>query len=114
MRKQEIKFSPGKKVEVEVAENFLRRAWGLSLRGEGKMLFKFPRPSRARIDMMLLSKPLYLYFMNSDKEVIEVQKAEPWSFNPKSWKLYSPRKPYKYLLESFEDLGVEENQKIDF
>ena len=104
----------GEKISVEVAENMISRARGLSLREEGKMLFKFPRPTRAKIDMMLLSRPLHLYFMDADGEVIDVQKAEPWSWDPRTWKLYSPERPYSYLLESFEDLGLEEGDEIDF
>lgn len=102
------------KFKVEVAENVFTRAKGLSLRSEGKMLFKFSRDSRAKIDMMLLSRPLYLYFMDSDRKVIDVQKAEPWSFDPRSWKLYSPGRPYRFLLESFEELGVEEGDEVEF
>lgn len=103
-----------KEYEVEVAETLLNRAWGLSLRKEGKMLFKFPDNVRAGIDMMMLSKPLHLYFMNEEKRVIEVQEAEPWGVNPKTWKLYRPEKPYRYLLESFKDLDIEEGDKINF
>lgn len=104
----------GEELEVEVAENMFSRARGLSFRREGKMLFKFPRPTRAKIDMMLLSRPLHLYFMDEDKEVIDVQKADPWCWDPRTWKLYSPEEPYTYLLESFEDLGLEEGDEIDF
>lgn len=78
------------------------------------MLFVFPRSTRAKIDMMFLSKPLYLYFMGSEKEVIDVQKAEPWNWNPNTWKLYSPGVKYRYLLESFEDLEIEEGEVIEF
>lgn len=113
MKSEEIRVN-GEKLEVEVADNFFTRAKGLSLRKEGKMLFRFSRESRAKIDMMLLSRPLYLYFMDSDGKVIDVQKAEPWSFDPRTWRLYSPERPYKYLLESFEDLGVEEDDKVEF
>jgi uncharacterized membrane protein (UPF0127 family) len=104
----------GEKISVEVAENMISRARGLSLREEGKMLFKFPRRTRAKIDMMLLSRPLHLYFMDEDKEIIEVQKAEPWGWDPRTWNLYSPEEPYSYLLESFQDLGLEEGDEIDF
>jgi uncharacterized membrane protein (UPF0127 family) len=104
----------GEEIEVEVAENILSRAKGLSLRKKGKMLFKFPRPTRAKIDMMLLSDPLYLYFMDSEKEIIGVQRAEPWSWDPRTWNFYSPERPYRYLLESFKDLGLKEGDKIDF
>ena len=101
-------------VEAEIADTVLKRAKGLSLKNSGKMLFKFNRDTRASIDMMLLSEPLYLYFMNSEKEIIDTQKAKPWTRNPKTWKLYSPDRPYRYLVESFEELGIEEGQKLEF
>jgi len=100
--------------EVEVADNFLSRAKGLSFRSEEKMLFVFPDSTRSYIDMMLLSKPLYLYFLDSEKQVIEVQKAEPWAWNPKTWKLYRPEKSYRYLLESFEELELSEGDMLEF
>lgn len=100
-------------LNVESAENFLERARGLSLREEGKMLFKFPRPTKAKIDMALLSKPLYLYFFNSDRELIHMEKAEPWSWNPRTWNLYSPDQKYQYLLESFENLELQEGDKLE-
>jgi len=101
-------------IEVELADNFLKRAWGLSRRNEGKMLFKFPRETRAKIDMALLSKPLYLYFFNSEKELIYQEKASSWSWNPKTWKMYSPPGKYQYLLESFEDLSLEKGAELSF
>lgn len=99
--------------QVELADNFISRAIGLSLREEGKMLFKFPRPTSAKIDMALLSKPLYLYFFNSDKELIYSEKAEPWNWNPNTWNFYRPEGKYRYLLESFEDLDLEEGEKLE-
>jgi uncharacterized membrane protein (UPF0127 family) len=99
--------------DVKIADNILKRAWGLSLKKKGKMLFKFPRPTSSSIDMMLLSKPLYLYFFDSDKELIYSEKAEPWSLSPKSWKLYRPEEKYQYLLESFEDLDLEEGEELE-
>lgn len=98
--------------KAEVADTFLKRSWGLSFRTEGKMLFKFPSDTKANIDMMLLSESLWLYFLNSDKEVINIQKAEPWSMNPRTWCLYSPDEPYRYLIESFEKLEIEEGEEV--
>ena len=113
MTKKAIVRFKEKRREVEVSETFLQRAWGLSLRKEGKMLFKFSKPTKTRVDMMLLSRPLHLYFLNQKREVIEVQKAEPWSWNPRTWKLYSPDKKYSYLLESFEELNLKEGDSIE-
>ncbi len=112
-KKTKIRYQQ-KTFEAEVANNFLTRAWGLSLRKKGKMLFKFPRKTKASIDMMLLSKPLHLYFLNSQKQIINVQKAQPWTWNPKTWKTYRPNQKYKYLLESFEDLEIKKGHKLEF
>ena len=110
-----VEIDTGKrKIKAEVADNVLSQALGLSFRKDGKMLFAFSRNSRAFIDMMLLSKPLYLYFMNSEKEVIEVQEAKPWGFDPRSWKLYRPDSSYRYLLESFEKLDIKEGERLEF
>ncbi|MFO7793542.1 MAG: DUF192 domain-containing protein [Candidatus Nanohaloarchaea archaeon] len=100
-------------LNVELADNLLKRAWGLSLRNEGKMLFKFPRPTKAKIDMVLLSVPLYLYFFDSEKELIHTEKAMPWGWNPRTWAFYRPEKRYQYLLESFENLGLEKGDKLN-
>jgi uncharacterized membrane protein (UPF0127 family) len=113
MEREEIEID-GKKFEAEVADNLFTRAKGLSFRSEGKMLFKFPRDTRGKIDMVFLSRPLYLYFMNSEGEVIDVQEAEPWTFDPRSWRLYSPGRPYRFLLESFEELDVKEGDFMEF
>ena len=101
-------------LEAELADTMFKRAKGLSLREKGKMLFKFHSDTSASIDMMLLSEPIYLYFLNSDKTVINVQKAEPWTANPKTWKFYSPDRHYRYLLESFEELDVGEGDELKF
>lgn len=103
----------GKKVEAEIADSLPKRIWGLSLREEGKMLFEFPRETRAKIDMALLSDSLHLYFFDSNKELIHYERARPWTWNPKTWRLYSPDRPYKYLLESFEELDLEEEDLLE-
>ncbi|MBC5793445.1 MAG: DUF192 domain-containing protein [Nanohaloarchaea archaeon] len=113
MRKTEVK-SDREKFDVEVAESFISKSWGLSLRSSGRMLFVFNRNTGAKVDMMLLSKPLHLYFLDSEKKVIEKQKAEPWKFDPRTWKLYSPENKYRYLLESFERLEIGEGDKLEF
>lgn len=113
MEKQKIQVN-GEIIEAEVASNIYTRAKGLSFRTEGKMIFKFPRDTRGKIDMVFLSKPLHLYFLDSNREVMDVQKAQPWTFNPKTWRLYSPGRPYRYLLESFEELDVDEGDIFEF
>lgn len=111
--KAEISVS-NKTFDAEIADTFLSKFAGFRLRSEGKMIFKFSEDSKAFIDMMLVPETLYLYFLDSDKNVIEIQKAEPWSLNPKTWKLYRPDKPYRYLLESFEKLELSKDDTLEF
>lgn len=112
-----------REVEVELGENTfkaeladtpLARAKGLSFRSEGKMLFRFPRPGRPAIDMMFLSVPLQLVFLDQEKRVVDVQRAEPWSLDPRTWKVYRPGEKSKYLLESSEFLDVEVGDRLEF
>lgn len=112
---KELKVRAGDdEISVELADTLHKRARGMSFRGDGKMLFTFQRDTNANIDMMFLSEPLHLYFMNSEKTVVEVQKAEPWGWNPRTWRLYSPDQPYRYLLESFEQLDIVEGDTLEF
>lgn len=100
--------------EAELADTVVSKFMGFRFRSEGKILFCFPRDTHALIDMMLVRKPLYLYFMDSNKQVIEVQKADPWSLNPKTWKFHRPDEPYRYLLESFDKLDLAEGDRLEF
>ena len=100
-------------VEAEVADSVLKRALGLSFRKSGKILFSFPREVNAPIDMMLMRDSLYLYFMNSEKEVIHMEKAEPWYRLPGKF-LHRPDERYRYLLESFEELDIEVGDELSF
>lgn len=99
---------------VELADSLLEKSWGLSRRSEGKMLFVFARPRRPAIDMMLVPEPLHLYFLDEEKKVVDIQRAEPWTLNPRTWRLYRPKQDSKYLLESFDDLGIEEGESLEF
>ncbi|MFB6190017.1 MAG: DUF192 domain-containing protein [Candidatus Nanohaloarchaea archaeon] len=105
---------PSGKVEAELADSVVARARGLSFRSEGKMLFRFPRTGKPVIDMMFLSVPLQLVFLDAEKKVVDVQRAEPWTFHPGTWKLYTPSEEARYLLESTEFLNVEEGDELEF
>ena len=104
----------GEIFEAELADSLLRKSWGLSMRKTGKMLFVFSSSGRPPIDMMLVQRPLNLYFLDDEKKVVDAREAEPWSFDPRTWKIYRPEQDSKYLLESFEDLGLEEGDSVEF
>ena len=110
----EVELNPSEVIEAELADSLLKKSWGLSRRSEGKMLFVFSRPRKPAIDMMLVPEPLNMYFLDSEKQVVDVVEAEPWSLDPRTWKIYRPDTDSKYLLESFEDLGLEESDSVGF
>ena len=112
-RKTEVRVGE-EKFESYLADSFLKRFWGLSLKKKGKMLFVLPWDTKAGIDMMLLSRPLHLYFIDSEKKVVDIKKAEPWTWNPKTWRIYRPETRHRYLLESFEKLDIQEGDKLGF
>lgn len=103
-----------KSFEAILADSFFRKFWGLSLKTSGKMLFVFKLQSRPAIDMMLVQEPLHLYFLDEGKNVVDVTLAKPWTLDPRTWKIYRPAQEAKFLLESFEDLGLEEGDQVDF
>lgn len=103
-----------KSFEAEIANTVFSKFLGFRFCSEGKMLFHFSRDTHALIDMFLLKESLYLYFIDSDKQIIEVQRAEPWKLDPRTWKFYRSEKPYRYLLESFEQLGLAEGDQLEF
>jgi hypothetical protein len=45
--------------------------------------------------------------------VIYTEKAHPWYTIPEKF-FHRPEEPYRYLLESFEELDLEEGERIDF
>jgi uncharacterized membrane protein (UPF0127 family) len=106
--------APERSFEAEVADSLLRKSWGLSMRKSGKMLFVFGLESRPPIDMMLVQEPLNLYFLDSEKRIQEKMRAEPWSLDPRTWKVYRPEEEASFLLESFEDLNLEEGDELEF
>ena len=112
---EKISVSGGGRVfEAALADSFFSKFWGLSMKTSGKMLFVFKLQSKPTIDMMLVQKPLHLYFLDEKKNIVDVKFAEPWTLNPWTWRLYRPEKDAKFLLESFEDLGLEEGDELEF
>ena len=46
--------------------------------------------------------------------MVDVQHAETWTLDPRTWKVYRPSGDVKFLLESFEDLELEKGDLVDF
>lgn len=89
---------------VEVADTWWKRAKGLMFREKlppmHGLLIEFPEPGKWGIWMLFMRFPLDLIFLDEKMQVVDAKaNIPPVSLNPRTWKIYKPRKPAKYVLE---------------
>ena len=109
----EVKIK-GKKIEVEVADGMWGKMKGLSGRKDGKMLFHFRRSCKPAFWMFWMKFGLDIVFLDGGGAVVDIAKgAEPMSLNPRTWKVYYPKSPIRYVLE-LQNSGLEIGEKVEF
>lgn len=112
---KKCKISLGNKsFEVDLADRIWDHFIGMRGREEGKMLFDFGASRNYSIDMFMVKTELHLYFIDSKKEIVEKKKAIPWTWDPRTWRFYSSKQDYVYLLESSAELDFEKGEKLEF
>ncbi len=82
---------------------------GLMLRKRGHALLEFSENKKHKIWTLFMLYPLDLIFINKNREVVDItENAPPVNLNPQTWKLYTSKNKFKYLLEldSRDQLGV--------
>jgi len=102
-----VKILKGKTViaeNVEVAEGFFHKMGGLMLRGSlpkgSALLMVFSKPGKHGIWMPLMRFPIDIVFLDSRKRVVGLhERARPVSFRKRTWRVYYPDKPGKYVIE---------------
>lgn len=113
-----IKIDLGnREIEAETAGKPIAKAKGLRGRTSGKMLFSFNPPSNPGFDMVGVSEPIWIYGLKHNpggcgELVVSADKLEPWSLDPRTWKMYFPGHKCKYVLESFEELDLEKGDVV--
>ena len=104
----------------EIADTSWKRMKGLMFRkspGRG-MLFVFDEPCFPGIWMLGMRFRIDIVFLDSERRVVDFfENARPVSLNPRSWRIYKPRRPARYALElpagSIRKMGISEGKKID-
>ena len=90
---------------AEFATNIFALTKGLSFSKPKNILFKFPFAMKWQFWMFGVSYKIWIAFLDDNKRVVEVLQAIPLTLNPKTWKVYQPKKPCKYILEMPEKLA---------
>ncbi|RLJ10293.1 MAG: DUF192 domain-containing protein [Candidatus Aenigmatarchaeota archaeon] len=106
--------------ELEIADTSWKRIKGLMLRespGKG-MLFIFDKPCKPGMWMFLMRFPIDMVFLDSDFIVTDMfECVKPMGFDPRTWKIYKPSKPVKYVLElpcgMIKREGIHTGKRID-
>ncbi len=96
-----INRTKGCRIEnVEVASRIAELIRGLMFRSEGCMLLDFKREKTVGIWTLFMKYPLTIAFVRENGEVTGVvENAPPLSLDPKTWKIYYPSSPVRYVLE---------------
>jgi uncharacterized membrane protein (UPF0127 family) len=89
---------------VEVARSFWKKTLGLMFRGSigdsDGFLLEFGREGPYGIWMFGMRFPIDLVFIDSRKRVVDVfESIMPVGMNPATWRVYSPSRPVKWVLE---------------
>jgi len=89
---------------VEVAKGFWKKSLGLMFRKGIKedhcLLMEFAEEGLHGIWMMGMRFPIDIVFLDPGKRAIRIfENAKPLGMNQKTWKVYKPPRPAKWILE---------------
>jgi len=101
-------------IEADMADSFWKKMIGLSFSKNKNMLFIMDYEAKWNFWMFIVRYPLRIFYINSNKMVIDIKEASPLSMNPESWKTYSPKSPCKYILESPFDLKIKIGDRLNW
>ncbi len=101
--------------DLEYAGRFLKKIKGLMFReieeNEG-ILMEFSEEGKWSIWMFFVPQDLSVFFLDSKGVVVDRVKAKKVTLDPRTWKIYKPKRKCKYILECspscFDDIGIGE------
>jgi len=89
--------------EIFIAESFISRMKGLMLSDKKDLVLVSPREDivASCIHMFFMLYPIDVIWLDSTKKVVDLKRRVlPFNpLNPKTWRIYKPRKRAKYVIE---------------
>ena len=70
-------------------------------------VFHFKREKRIDLHTFMCFYPIYLYFLNKKKKVVEIKLMRPF-------RIYISKNKAKYIVESMNDLDILVGDKVNF
>lgn len=97
-------------IQTEVADSFWKKIKGLSFsKKKRNMFFPFTVEKKWSFWTLGMKFPIYIVFINSKKKVVDIQYAKS-----NSLKLYRPKKPCLYVLETHKKPKIKINSKLNW
>lgn len=95
-----INSKRNKRIKVISAESIFQLSKGLMFKKKGRLLLKFPYEIKHGIWTLFMGFTLDLIFIDKNKKIVDIiENVCPLSFNPKTWRIYRPKKKCMYVLE---------------
>lgn len=110
-----MKIKIGKKtIKTDLADNSIQHFFGLSFSKKKNLFFIMKYEKRWRLWMFGVKYPIRMIFIDNNKKVIDIKKGVPITNNPKTWKVYRPKNPCRYILETPYDFKVKVGDRVNF
>jgi len=94
-----------KNKDIRFFNSFFEKALGVMFMKKNDKVFIFKQKKSRNIIHTFFCEPLYIYFLDENLKVVE-------KVYLKSFRIYLTKKPFVYMIESFEDLGLKEGDKV--
>ena len=112
-----MKVYKGKKLVCEgrTARDPLSKAWGWMLHRPKKwegLLFVWDFDIKPPMWMPLMLEPINMAFLNEGGVVVDFVRAEPMTLNPLTWRIYSPKRGCRMVLELHKDNKLRVGDKL--
>lgn len=90
--------------KLEIADSVGKKTKGLMFRKElskdSGFLMVFRNERKHEIWMFGMRFPIDIVFIDKDKRIVDIKHSvKPMGKNPKTWRIYRPKEPCRYVLE---------------
>jgi len=98
-------------LKYKICNNFFSQSKGLMFSRPKVLIFDFKKEKKISLHMLFVFYPIYVFFLNNNKEVVEQKKMNPFTF-------YKSRKQSRFIIEipsrHFDKNSIDTGDKMEF